>query len=117
MTATIEINRLLLHGFHGVMAQERRVGNRFELTMRLHYPVDEAVSADDLEGTLNYAEVIDIARDVLGEPSMLLEHAAGRLREALLTRFPLIEGGEITLLKLTPPCGVEVASVGVTLRW
>lgn len=117
MVATIEINHLALHGFHGVMAQERRVGNRFELSIHLQYPVEEAMSADDLSGTLNYAEVIDVAKDVLAEPSMLLEHAVGRLREALVNRFPLIESGTITLLKLTPPCGAEVESVGVTLTW
>lgn len=117
MTATIEINHLILHGFHGVMAQERRVGNRFDLSLRLHYPIEEALSSDRLEGTLNYAEVIEVAREILAEPSLLLEHAAGRLHEALTTRFPSIKGGSITLLKLTPPCGVEVASVGITLQW
>lgn len=117
MTATIEINRLILHGFHGVMAQERRVGNRFELSLSLRYPIEEALTSDSLEGTLNYAEVIEVAREILAEPSLLLEHAAGRLQEALTTRFPAIEGGRLTLSKLTPPCGVEVASVGITLEW
>ena len=118
MDGIIEINGLKVYGYHGVAAQERRVGNLFEVTMRLTYPIDEAVKYDSLDGTLNYAVAIDIAREVLtAAPSLLLEHAAGRLRYALLERYPLISGGTITLLKLMPPCGADVGSVGVTLRW
>ncbi len=117
MNATIEINGLRLHGYHGVAEQERRVGNLFEVSLRLDYPVDDAVASDNLSGTMDYGEVMELTSRVLAQPSQLLEHAVGRLRDALIQRYPLISGGSITLLKLTPPCGMEVRSVGVTLRW
>ena len=118
MDGIIEINGLKVYGYHGVAAQERRVGNLFEVTMRLTYPIDEAVKNDSLDGTLNYGEAIDTAREVLTTtPSQLLEHAVGRLRDALMKRFPLISSGSITLLKLMPPCGADVRSVGVTISW
>ena len=35
----IEITRLRLHAFHGVLEQERRVGNDFEVSVTVGYPV------------------------------------------------------------------------------
>ena len=109
-TTTISVNGLRLRAFHGVMEQERRVGNTFELSISLRYPSLEAIATDD-------GEVIETARREMSIPSALLEHAAGRVRDALCRRFPLIEGGSVTLAKLTPPLGVEIASAAVTIEW
>ncbi len=58
MKTTIEITRLRLHAFHGVLEQERRVGNDFEVSVTVGYPV--VIGSDELSATLNYAELIDI---------------------------------------------------------
>ena len=116
-TTTISVNGLRLRAFHGVMEQERRVGNTFELSISLRYPSLEAIATDDISHALNYGEVIETARREMSIPSALLEHAAGRVRDALCRRFPLREGGSITLATLTPPLGVEIASAAVTIEW
>ena len=117
MTTTIEINRLRLRARHGVMQQERTVGNIFEVTAHLQCNVGRAIADDDLSATLNYAEAIDIIKSEMAIPSRLLEHAAGRIRTALTIKFPCITGGRITIAKLTPPIPVEVKSVAVTIQW
>lgn len=117
MQITIDINGLRLYGRHGVSDQERSVGNMFEVNASLLYPADEAVLTDRLESTLNYAEAIETIKHEMEVPSRLLEHVAGRMRKALIERFPLISGGMIQLNKLNPPCGVEIGSTGVTIKW
>lgn len=117
ITTTIEINRLRLRANHGVMSQERKIGNTFEVTAHLRCQAEGAVSSDELSATLNYAEAIDTIKAVMAEPSQLLEHVAGRIRSALTDRFPIISGGRITVAKLTPPIPVEVESVAVTIEW
>lgn len=117
MTTTISIERLLVYAHHGVMDQERTVGNWFEVSADLVYPAGEAAATDDLTLTLNYAEAIDEIRRIMAEPSKLLEHAAGRIRDGLCRRFPEIEGGRIKVSKLNPPCGVQVGAVAVTIEW
>lgn len=115
MDVTIEINRMSLYARHGVMAQERRVGNRFEVTARLRYPLADA---DDISSTLNYAEAAEVIREVMAEPSDLLETVVTRLKEALVSRFPAIKGGTVKVAKLTPPIpGFEAGSVAVRLDW
>lgn len=113
----MEINGLRLFARHGVMEQERITGNIFQLDIHLRYPMDEALKNDRLEGTLNYAEAVEVAREVMATPSALLEHVAMRLKTALTGRFPLIAGGKIRVAKLTPPIPAELDSVAVTIEW
>ncbi len=117
-TVTIEINSLRCHSFHGVMAQERKVGNMFEVTVHLRYPADDAVDFDRLDGTINYAEVCGVIQEVMSQPSDLLEHVCGRLRRHIIDRWPRIEGGRIRITKPAPPIpGVCIESVAVNLEW
>lgn len=114
---TIEVNRLRLYACHGVGAQERKVGNLFEVTVHLRYPATEAVEHDRLEGTVNYAEVVALVKEEMAEPSQLIEYVAGRIRRVLLSRFPAITGGMVRVAKLVPPIPADLDSVAVTLRW
>lgn len=117
-TVTIEIDRLRVHARHGVMAQERTVGNEFEVSLSLEYPAAGAVDTDDLDQTLNYAEVCAVVKEVMAIPSQLLEHVCGRIRAALLDRFPLIRSGSITVAKPAPPIpNAQLRRVSVTLRF
>lgn len=117
MNTTIKINRLRFRAFHGVMEQERIVGNTFEVTVNLHCNVDDAIETDSINATISYADIIDIVKTQMEIPSQLLEHVAGRIKKAILGQYPNIIGGSITIAKLTPPIPVEVDSVAVTIKW
>ncbi|MDE6263735.1 MAG: dihydroneopterin aldolase [Paramuribaculum sp.] len=117
MKGTIEIYSLRLFAHHGVAAQERAVGNTFEVSLSVNYPMDEAVGNDNLGATLDYGTIIQLIKREMEIPSMLLEHAAGRIVNALRHEFPAISSGKIKVTKVTPPCGVEVKGVSVILEW
>ena len=117
MKGTIEIYSLRLFARHGVASQERAVGNTFEVSLSVSYPIDGAVENDDLGATLDYGVVIQLIKKEMEIPSMLLEHAAGRIVTALRREFPAISSGKIKVTKVTPPCGVEVKGVSVILEW
>ncbi len=117
MKGTIEIDSLRLFARHGVAAQERTVGNIFEVSLSVCYPIDVAVENDDLMATLDYGSVIELIKREMEIPSLLLEHAAGRIVNALRREFPAISSGKIKVTKVTPPCGVEVKGVSVILEW
>lgn len=116
METTVEVNSLRIFARHGVFPQERAVGNEFEITVHLRYPFDPA--SDDLSDTASYAEIISIVREVSSTPVALLEHLAGRIRSALLSRWPLTSGGLVRVAKLRPPvANSQLASAAVTIRW
>ena len=117
MTGNITLQQMRFHAHHGVMPQERQVGNDFEVTVSLQYPLGKAAMSDDLADTLNYAEVYATVAAEMAMPSQLLEHVAGRIIRALRTRFPLIEGGTVAVSKLTPPFKCQMSAVTVTLSF
>lgn len=117
MIATIEVNGLRIRACHGVMVQERIMGNEFEISIKLRYPIENAMASDELDDTLNYVRVVEIVQREMAETSQLLEHVAGRIYRALIEEFPYILGGEICLSKLTPPIAARLRSVGVKIEW
>lgn len=103
-------------GFHGVMEQERRVGNEFVYDIVISYDFSRGAVNDDLDGTLNYAEAVDVVKEVNAIPSKLLENVAWRLNEALRERFPAITSLEIKVTKPWPPIpNAQLAGVSVSL--
>lgn len=117
---TVEIDRLRLYAHHGVGEQERRVGNLFEVTVRMTLPAAgamDAIDRDELAGAANYADIADIVRERMQTPSQLLEHAAGRIIGSLRERFPETSDIRVRIEKLTPPLGLQMAGAAVTLRW
>ena len=130
MKVTIEIDRMRLYAFHGVMEQERRVGNFYEVSVSLTYPVPEYEApstshgddallpvSDELGNTVNYAEIAAIITREMAVPSNLIEHVAARIRQSVLTRYPSITAGYVKIAKLTPPLGIQLRAATATLEW
>lgn len=83
----IELRGIELHGFHGVLPEERERGQRFLFDVRLDVP-DAAVS-DRLDDAVDYREVVRAVREVSdGRAFQLLEALAAAVAEELLVRFP-----------------------------
>lgn len=118
IVTTIEVNGLMCRAHHGVMPQERAVGNDFAVTVHIDYPAHRAVMSDELSSTVNYAELCDLIKSVMDTPSQLLEHVCGRMHVALMERFPMTKGGFIRIEKLSPPIsGVQMHSAAVSMKW
>ena len=115
MTTKITLQAMKFYAYHGVLEQERRVGNTFVVDLTLTAPLEKAVPSDQLEDTINYAEVYELTKQEMNIPSQLLEHVAGRICRALRHHFPQIEQIEIRVSKLNPPFGGDVHSASVLL--
>lgn len=99
----IEILGLRLFGHHGVLEQERKVGNEFVVDIVINYPADRGAETDDISSTLNYAEVVEVAKDEFAEPANLIEAVAMRIATGLRREWPRIDSGSVSVAKLTPP--------------
>ena len=115
MTTKITLQAMKFYAYHGVLEQERRVGNTFVVDLTLTAPLEKAVQSDQLEDTINYAEVYELTKQEMNIPSQLLEHVAGRICRALRHHFQQIEQIEIRVSKLNPPFGGDVHSASVLL--
>lgn len=112
----IKISRLRLMGHHGVLDQERRVGNVFEINIQIDVPgADAAAQNDDLSLTVNYAEVINLVKKEMRTPSKLIESVAYRIAFAIKERYgERVASGRVCVAKLAPPVPAELESVSYT---
>lgn len=113
MSSKIYLRNVRFHAFHGVLPQERIVGNDYLVNLVLDYDFSSAMETDDLQGTLNYAEVYQKVREEMAVPSKLLEHVAGRIAHRLFSDFPEIQKLQLSITKVNPPMGADSDGAGV----
>lgn len=112
----IELKEMKFYAYHGVMEQERTVGNHFVVDLLLTAPLEKAIRSDRLEDTMNYATVYEVVKKEMEIPSRLIECVAGRILEALKSRFPQLTEVKLTLSKLNPPFGGDIRSASIILK-
>ena len=112
----IELNNIHLHAYHGVLPQENKVGAWYTLDLQATISNLDSIASDNLEATVNYAEIYEVICEEMKIPSKLLEHVCGRILEKLFDRFAIIEKIEITLTKDTPPMGGDRLSSSVKIK-
>ena len=113
MSSKIYLRNVRFHAFHGVLPQEGIVGNDYLVNLVLDYDFSSAMKTDDLQGTLNYAEVYQKVREEMVVPSKLLEHVAGRIAHRLFSDFPEIQKLQLSITKVNPPMGADSDGAGV----
>lgn len=115
VTSHIILKNIKLHAFHGVMAQETKVGNDFIINLKIKVDFSLAGKSDSVEDTVSYADVYAVVKQEMNIPSKLLEHAIYRISDTLLNTFPQIEEVDIRLDKINPPMGADIETAGVHL--
>lgn len=112
----ITLHEMRFYAYHGVFAQEQRVGNHFIVELTFWADIAESLHRDELEETISYADVYEVIKTEMAIPSRLLEHVVGRIGERLFATFPRMQRIALTLSKCNPPFPGEVHSAAVTLE-
>jgi dihydroneopterin aldolase len=111
----IYLNDVRLRAFHGVNPQEQAVGSMFIINIRLKVVIDKAVESDNVDDTINYAEVFSLMKEEMMIPSKLIENVAGRIAKRIMKTFPQVEMVDISVTKQNPPMGADCNGAGVQL--
>ncbi len=116
MPDRIALRGIRAHGHHGVYAFERERGQMFRVDAVLELDTGPAAADDDLDRTVNYAELAKRLYTVLAsEPVNLLETLAQRLADVCLA-YPLVDAVEITVHKPQAELGIPFDDVTVSIR-
>jgi dihydroneopterin aldolase len=113
---TIELLGLELHGFHGVLPEERARGQRFVFDVRLEPRSTDSSRTDDIEDAVDYRHVVAVVREVSdGRAYHLLEALAAATAEALLERLPVARV-EVRVRKPDVELALPVEHAAVTVE-
>ena len=111
----IELKKMIFHAYHGVMEQERIVGNSYRIDLRLFLDLRKAIESDRIEDTLNYVDIFNLVKDEMSIPSQLLEHVAGRIVQKIKIKHPNISKVKIRLAKINPPIEGEIQEAAIII--
>lgn len=115
-TAKIKISRLALHGRHGVLEAEQKLGQRFFLDLDITAEIGGATETDNVEDTLHYGQVIKKASAAFNERHFnLIEAAAAHVADVLMADFPQILAIEVTAHKPAAPIAAIIDGLSVTI--
>ena len=115
MKDVIRIGGMAFYGYHGVSAEERATGRRYEVDCELEVDLAEAGLSDELRDTVDYEQVYNIIRETVEDKSFaLLERLATNLATKVLDSFPVYR---VTLhvRKLTPPIAGHINFIEVEI--
>ncbi len=111
----IVIEGLKVETVVGCFAWERQIQQPLLLDLNIETDLTAAAGSDDLADTLNYAEICEIATQVIQTAApALIEHAAQLVLVALFNQFSAIERIQITIRK--PAIIAQASSVGIRLE-
>ena len=101
--------------YHGYYAEEKKIGNEFEVTIQLDYqPLQGTITG--IAETINYVDVYDLLKKEMMQPRELLETLAMEIIEKLHLQHPIIKEAMITIIKVNPPIASFSGRVGVSFR-
>ncbi len=110
----ITLRDIEIYAYHGVLPQERTVGGRYGIEVEVETSNEKATETDNLEDTINYADILDIVKQEMAVPSKLIEHVAGRIVRRIRKDFPTVEKATVRLTKKHPP--IAGANVNATVE-
>ncbi|MEH2941717.1 2-amino-4-hydroxy-6-hydroxymethyldihydropteridine diphosphokinase [Lachnospiraceae bacterium KK002] len=113
----IHIRNLEVFGKHGVLPEENRLGQKFQINAVLYTHTREAGLKDDLTKTIHYGEVSRFMSSFMMEHTFqLIETAAEQMARALLLAFPALENIRLEIVKPWAPIGLPLESVSVEIE-
>jgi 7,8-dihydroneopterin aldolase/epimerase/oxygenase len=117
MSDRILVKGLQLFARHGVLAQEKQLGQRFEVDIVAHLDLRAAGASDDYAKTVGYDALMALTTETMTAKSYaLIEAAAEAVAQAVLARFPAVERIEVELRKPAAPIDAVFAYVGVRIE-
>lgn len=113
----IDIHDLIIFANHGVLPEEKTMGQKFVVSMKLFADMSEAAATDDINKAVNYAEVCAFVTDFTKtNRCRLIEAAAESIANVLLIKYPVLSCAEVTLKKPWAPIGLPLDRVAVNVK-
>ncbi len=112
----ILLEKMEFYAYHGHFKEEQKIGGKYLVDLELETNFDGAVQHDELDGTVNYAEVYELVKNEMEIKSKLIEHLAGRILKVLLREFKTIKWARVKVSKVNPPIGAQLEAVAVVLE-
>lgn len=113
----IILDNLGFYGYHGVLEEENRLGQKFFIDLELYLDTKEAGMKDDIEKSVSYADVYLVVKDIVeNRKYKLIEAVAENISKEVFEKFPLIDEIMVRVKKPEAPVNGIYNHFGVEIR-
>ena len=111
------LSRMEFYGYHGALPEENKLGQRFFADVELSLPLSRAGYTDDLEETVNYAEVYGRIKNIVEKRIFkLIEAVAEHVAADLLEHYSILQEVMVRITKPHPPFDIHFQGAAVEIR-
>ena len=112
----ISLQQMEFFGYHGVIPEENRLGQRFVVDLDCHMDLVRAGSSDRVEDTVNYSELYKSVKEIVeGKPVQLIETLAAHIASAVLDGYTKVNEVTVRVTKPHPPFDIHFDGVYVEI--
>lgn len=116
MRDRIVLHRIAVFARHGVFEEERRLGQKFYISVTCDLDLSTAGTSDDYAHTVGYDRLAELVHTVaVGRRFNLIEALAETVADEILRTFPLVEQVTVRIDKPQAPLPVPVETVAVEI--
>ena len=113
----ITLKKLKFYGYHGVLEEENRLGQKFTVNIELYANLRKACETDAVEDTINYALVYDLVKKVVEtEQYNLIEKLAEKITKRIFSSFEKVNEIVVEIEKPEAPVNGIYDYFSVELR-
>ena len=113
--STIRLKNIKIYAFHGCLVEEGKIGSDYLVNLSVKANLEKAARTDALKDTVDYVKLQKIVKNEMAVRSKLLEHVGQRIIDAIFDQDALVNEVRVTVAKVNPPIGGDVAEVSVTM--
>lgn len=112
----ILLNNMQFYGFHGLLPEENKLGQRFNVDVTLLTDLQKAGRSDDMNDSIHYGHAYELVQEIVeGEAKNLIEAVAETIADQLLASFDLLTACAVKVTKPDPPIPGHYQSVAVEI--
>ncbi|MFZ3579254.1 dihydroneopterin aldolase [Virgibacillus sp. DJP39] len=112
----IILKNLQYYGYHGLLPEETKLGQRFNVDVELAVDLKKAGLSDKMEDSIHYGQAYEVVRSIVeGDPKNLIESVAEEIANNLFKNFDLLQACTVRVIKPNPPIDGHYESVAVEI--
>lgn len=113
---------IALHGaeffaFHGFYPEEQKLGNWFVVDIDVEFAPTANISDDDLNNSVNYEQLYDIACEEMKLTKKLIETVAQAIIDEIKNQYAFVDRIQVRVKKMNPLVGAKTKYSSVTIQY
>ena len=112
----IEIKGMKFHSFIGHYDEEKQIGTKFNIDLKVKTDCKKAGKSDSLDDALNYVELYAVVKKEMQKKCNLVENVSERIKSLIFEKFPTVEHIYLKISKLSPKIGGMVDEVSIIVE-